>query len=68
MGLSTIICVGIINPMTKRPRGRPPIKDPATEQIHLRVTPVEKLTYAKAAAKAKVSLSAWLKALADRFS
>ena len=51
----------------KRPRGRPPIKDPATAQIHLRVTPAEKEAYSRTAAKENVTLTAWLKALADRF-
>jgi molecular chaperone DnaK (HSP70) len=50
----------------KRPRGRPPIPDPATARIDLRVTPAEKAKYQRAADRAKVALSAWLKALADR--
>ena len=52
----------------KRPRGRPPITDPATAQVHLRVTPAEKAKYQRAATKAKATLTAWLKGLADRES
>jgi hypothetical protein len=52
----------------KRPRGRPPAADPATEQIHVRVTPAEKDKYLRAARRAGVALSAWLKAIADRES
>jgi hypothetical protein len=48
----------------KKPRGRPPIKNPATQQIHVRVTPQEKARYRKKAGKQ--GISAWLKALADR--
>lgn len=51
---------------TKRPRGRPSLPDPATSQIHLRVTPAEKDKYRRAAERAKTTLSNWLKALADR--
>lgn len=52
----------------KRPRGRPPSTDPATAQVHIRVTPAEKAKYIRAAERAKVALSAWLKAIADRES
>lgn len=52
----------------KRPRGRPPIKDPATARVEMRVTPAEKDKYARAARRAKVPLSAWLKVIADRES
>lgn len=51
---------------TKRPRGRPPTTDPATARVEIRVTPAEKDKYLRAARKAKVALSAWLKAIADR--
>jgi hypothetical protein len=51
---------------TKKPRGRPPLKTPATAQIHVRVTPAEKARYRKAAGKQ--GISKWLKALADRFA
>jgi hypothetical protein len=51
----------------KRPRGRPPLKDPASVRINVRVTPGERERYRDKARKAKApSLSAWLKALADR--
>ena len=51
----------------KRPRGRPPIKDPASVRINVRVTRGEREAYKAKARKAKApSLSAWLKALADR--
>jgi hypothetical protein len=53
--------------MDKRPKGRPPVKDPATEVVRFRCTPAEKAAYAGTARKEGVSLSAWLKALADRF-
>lgn len=52
----------------KRPRGRPKLSDTASVQIHLRVTPGEKEKYRRAAAKAKATLTGWLKALADRDS
>lgn len=50
----------------KRPRGRPVLPDTASEQIHVRVTAGEKAKYRSAAERAKVPLSVWLKALADR--
>jgi predicted HicB family RNase H-like nuclease len=51
----------------KRPRGRPPVKDPASVRINVRVTPAEREAYKAKAQKAKApSLSAWLKGLADR--
>ncbi len=52
----------------KRPRGRPKLADAASSQIHLRVTLGEKVKYQRAADRAKVGLSTWLKALADRES
>jgi hypothetical protein len=52
----------------KRPRGRPKIPDPASEQIHVRVTPADKAKYQRAADKAGVPLSLWLKVIADRES
>lgn len=55
-------------PKPKRPRGRPKLPDTASVQIHVRVTPGEKDKYRRAAARAKVGLSTWLKALADRES
>jgi hypothetical protein len=51
----------------KRPRGRPPVKDPASVRINVRVTPSERDGYKTKARKARApSLSAWLKGLADR--
>ena len=48
----------------KRPRGRPPLKNPATALVRFRCTPQEKREYRR---KAKPKgLSAWLKGLADR--
>lgn len=52
----------------KRPRGRPPTTDPATARVEIRVTPNEKAKYQRAANKAKVPLSLWLKTIADRES
>lgn len=52
----------------KRPRGRPKSLDPATAQVHIRVTPAEKAQYQAAADRERVALSAWLKALADEAS
>lgn len=52
----------------KRRPGRPPAPDPATERVEIRVTPAEKAKYRRAAERAKVALSAWLKAIADRES
>lgn len=67
--MSSIICESIITHMDhpKRGRGRPPLKDPASVRINVRVTPAERETYKEKAEKAKApSLSAWLKCLADR--
>lgn len=55
-------------PKPKRPRGRPKLADTATAQIHLRVTTGEKEKYRRAADRANVPLTVWLKALADRDS
>lgn len=55
-------------PEPKRPRGRPPVADPATARVEVRVTPAEKDKYLRAARRAKVALGAWLKAIADRES
>lgn len=52
----------------KRPPGRPPIADPASERLYVRCTPAEKAKYRKAADRAKVALGTWLKAIADRES
>jgi len=53
---------------SKRPRGRPRVKNPANEKLNIRVTPAEKRKYAKAADGTGKSLSAWIKELADRNS
>lgn len=55
-------------PKSKRPRGRPKLADTASAQIHLRVTHGEKAKYRRAAERAGVCLTVWLKALADRDS
>jgi hypothetical protein len=48
----------------KRPRGRPPIDNPATARVEFRCTPQEKREYRR---KAKPKgLSEWLKGLADK--
>ena len=47
----------------KRPRGRPPIKNPSTARVGFRCTPQEKKGY-KAKAK-PLGVSAWLRKLAD---
>jgi hypothetical protein len=47
----------------KRPRGRPPIKNPSTARVEFRCTPQEKREYRKKAGKQ--GLSRWLKSLAD---
>jgi len=52
----------------KRGRGQPRKKDPASVRINVRVTPGDRERYKGAARKAGVSLSLWLKALADRES
>jgi len=46
-------------------RGRPPKKDPASVRINVRVTPGEREAYKAAAKRDRVTLSVWLKALAD---
>ena len=48
----------------KKPRGRPPIKNPARARVGFRCTPQEKAGY-KRKAKPK-GLSAWLRDLADK--
>jgi hypothetical protein len=48
----------------KKPRGRPPLKNPATERVGFRCTPQEKAAYRR---KAKPKgVSAWLRELADK--
>jgi len=53
----------------KRQRGRPPKDNNATTTLSpIRVTPDQKEQYQAAAKKANLSLSAWLKKLADENS
>ncbi len=50
-----------------KPRGRPPKSNSASETLSpIRVTPEQKALYKQAAEKAKLSVSAWIKELADR--
>jgi hypothetical protein len=49
---------------TKRPRGRPPIKNPATERVGFRCTKDEKKGYKRKAGPQGVSK--WLRTLADK--
>lgn len=52
---------------TNKPRGRPPKSNSASETLSpIRVTPEQKVLYKQAAEKAKLSVSAWIKELADR--
>jgi len=46
-------------------RGRRPIADPATSKVELRLVPSRKAAYQRAARKAGVTLSAWLRMVAD---
>lgn len=52
----------------KRPRGRPRLADPASVRVNFRATPGEREKYKRAAARAGVTLTVWLKSLADRDS
>ena len=49
-------------------RGRPPVDNPADQRIFVRATKAEKAKYKRAAGRAGLSLSAWLKQLAERES
>jgi predicted HicB family RNase H-like nuclease len=52
---------------TESRRGRPPKPISASETLSpIRVTPEQKELYKKAANKAKLSVSAWIKYLADK--
>lgn len=51
---------------TGRPRGRPPIDNPATDRVGFRCTPDEKESYRKKAGD--LGISAWLKELAEKAS
>jgi hypothetical protein len=52
----------------KRPRGRPHVTDPAVKRLSIRVTLAEREKYKLAAKRDRATLTAWLKALADRES
>jgi hypothetical protein len=51
----------------KRPRGRPPLKNPSTARVEFRCTPLEKKGYRAKARRDGFSgnVSAWLKKRAD---
>lgn len=52
---------------TDKPRGRPPKSNSASETLSpIRVTTEQKALYKQAAEKANLSVSAWIKGLADR--
>ena len=51
---------------TKRPRGAPKKENPATERFHGRCMPEEKKRWGNAAQKSGLSVSAWLKNLANK--
>lgn len=55
--------IGMTN--TKRPRGAPKKDNPASEQVLIRSTPDEKSAWRKAATAKGLSLSTWLKDLAN---
>lgn len=55
-----------MKPPKKRPRGQPKKVNPASDYIHIRVTPDRKARYRKAAGD--LGLSAWLLELADKAS
>lgn len=50
----------------KKRRGAPPKENPASDRIEIRVTPDQRRSWLAAAKRAGLSLSAWLKALAER--
>ena len=52
----------------KKKRGRPPKNGASAVLPPIRVTPAQKDKYEKAAAKAGMTLSAWIKDLADKAS
>ena len=56
----------IMKHMDKKPRGRPPVENPSSAQIHVRATPDDKARYAKAAGRRGLTLSGWIKAVLDR--
>jgi len=54
--------------MDKKPRGRPPVEDGEGLYLTIRISEERKARYQRAAAKAKETLSAWVKRLLDRAS
>lgn len=54
--------------MDKRPRGRPPVENGERLYLTIRVSEDRKGRYERAAAKAKETLSAWVKRVLDRAS
>lgn len=50
----------------KKPRGRPAVEDGERLYLTVRVSVERKARYERAAAKAKESLSAWVKGVLDR--
>jgi hypothetical protein len=50
----------------KKRRGAPRKENPATVRVEFRATPDQRDSWAAAAKRAGVTLSAWLKALADK--
>lgn len=52
--------------MKPKRRGRPPVDNPSSEQVHIRVTPEKKATWEAAASRAGATLSAWIARILDR--
>jgi hypothetical protein len=50
----------------KKRRGAPPKENPAIIRVEFRATPDQRNNWAAAAKRAGMTLSAWLKALADK--
>ena len=53
---------------TKRPRGRPTVENGERLYLTIRISEARKALYERAAAKAKETLSGWVKAVLDRAS
>lgn len=49
-------------------RGRPPIDNPATKRLSVRVTPDQHAHYASAAEAAGLTITGWIEKLLDRAS
>ncbi len=62
------MCDNSIMDKPKRPRGRPPVENPSSDRIDIRVAPEDKARYFRAAEKAGETLSAWIKGVLDRAS